>query len=116
MHTTLIVARHVPGSEKEIARLFTESDGTGLPEEIGVHTRKLFTFHDIYIHLVESQAPVGRAIDAAHANPLFQQISTALDAYIRPFEERWGDAERASAKQFYEWRRGEGVVRSGYGG
>lgn len=110
MHTTLIVARHLPGSEDAIARLFAESDGTGLPEEIGVHTRKLFTFHDVYIHLVESPGPIGHAIDKAHANPVFQQISTALDAYVRPFEGRWGNAERASAKQFYEWRRGTGVV------
>lgn len=110
MHTTLIVARHLPGSEGEIARLFAASDATGLPAEIGVHTRKLFTFHDVYIHLVESPAPVGAAIDKAHGNPEFQRLSTALDAYIQPFTGSWGTAERASARQFYQWERGRGVV------
>ncbi|MFE0173509.1 TcmI family type II polyketide cyclase [Streptomyces sp. NPDC059002] len=110
MHTTLIVARHLPGSEAEIARLFAESDASGLPEEIGVHTRKLFTFHDVYIHQVESEVAAGPKIESHRKNPLFQQISEALDAYIQPYQGSWGSIHAASAKQFYQWERGRGVV------
>ncbi|MFG3253172.1 TcmI family type II polyketide cyclase [Streptomyces sp. NPDC048172] len=110
MHTSLIIARHIPGSESEIARLFAESDASGLPEEIGVHTRKLYTFHDVYIHLVEAPAAVGPNVERNRDNPLFKDISKALDEYIRPYQGSWGSIHAASAKQFYQWERGKGVV------
>jgi hypothetical protein len=112
MHTTLIVARFRPGSEGEIARLFAESDATDLPDIIGVQRRKLFTFHDLYIHMVEAEKPVGPAVEREHGTALFQQISKALDAHIIPFEGKWGSVHQASARQFYHWERGRGVIPS----
>lgn len=112
MHTTLIVARYKPGSEPEIARLFAESDSTELPNLIGVTRRKLFTFHDIYIHMVEAENPVGPALEKNRSNPLFQQISRDLDEYIIPFTGKWGSVYQASAQQFYHWERGRGVIES----
>lgn len=112
MDPTLIVAHFKPGSEKQIARLFAESDATELPDLIGVRSRRLYTFHDVYIHLVEgTERPVGPAVDRLHSHPLFQQISKALDDYIVPFEGRWGNVEQASAKQFYHWDRERGVLQ-----
>ncbi|QXJ21839.1 TcmI family type II polyketide cyclase [Actinomadura graeca] len=110
MHTTLIVARFRPGSEAEIARLFAESDSTELPGIIGVQRRKLFTFHDIYIHMVEAEKAVGPAVRREHGTELFQRISKALDEHIVPFEGRWGSVDQASARQIYHWERGRGVV------
>lgn len=112
MHTTLIVARHVPGSESEIARLFAESDATELPHLIGVRTRRLYTFHDIYIHMVQADRPVGEALEKNRGNPLFKQISEALDEYVTPFEGKWGSVHQASANQFYHWDRDRGVIPS----
>nr|AEM44264.1 cyclase [uncultured bacterium] len=112
MDPTLIVTHFKPGSEKEIARLFSKSDATELPELIGVQSRRLYTFHDVYIHLVQG---VERKVDAdvtrLHDHPLFQEISKALDDYIIPFTGRWGSVEQASAKQFYHWERGLGVIQ-----
>lgn len=112
MGPTLIVTHFKPGSEKEIARLFAESDATELPDLIGVQTRRLYTFHDIYIHLVQGvEEQVGPKVEHFHNHPLFQQISKALDDYIIPFQGRWGNVEQASAKQFYHWERGRGVIQ-----
>ncbi|MEU4834416.1 TcmI family type II polyketide cyclase [Streptosporangium sp. NPDC023615] len=110
MHTTLIVAHFKPGSEAEIARLFAESDATELPHIIGVKRRKLFTFHDIYIHMVEAEQPVAGPVTSHHDSPLFQKISKALDEHIMPFEGRWGSIQQASAQQFYHWEPGSGVI------
>lgn len=110
MHTTLIIARHRLGSEPEIARLFAESDATELPHLIGVHTRKLFTFHDTYIHMVESERPVPPVLEKNRDNPMFQHISKALDDYITPYEGMWGSVHQASATQFYHWERGTGLI------
>lgn len=110
MHTTLIIARFKPGSEPEIARLFAESDATELPDLIGVQSRRLFTFHDIYIHMVQAEQPIGPALEKNRENPLFRHISTALDEHITPFEGKWGSVHQASARQFYQWERGQGVI------
>jgi hypothetical protein len=112
MHTTLIVAKYTPGTESEIARLFAESDATELPTILEVRRRKLFGFHDIYIHMVEAESPVGPRLERNRQNPHFQQISKDLDEFITPFEGRWGSLHQASARQFYHWERGVGVISS----
>jgi hypothetical protein len=111
MHTTLIVTHFVPGSEEKIARLFAESDGTELPDLIGVQRRKLFTIHDVYIHLVEAERPIAEGLEQHRASSLFQQLSKDLDEFIIPFEGKWGSVHQASARQFYHWERGEGVIQ-----
>lgn len=111
MNTTLIVTHFVPGSEERIARLFAESDGTELPHLIGVRRRRLFTIHDVYIHMVEADRPVADGLGKHHDNPLFQRLSKALDEYIIPFEGKWGSVQQASAQQFYHWENGRGVIQ-----
>jgi hypothetical protein len=110
MHTTLIVTHFVPGSEEKIAQLFAESDGTELPELIGVQRRRLYTTHDVYIHLVEADRPIAEGLAQHRGNPLFQQLSKDLDEFIVPFEGKWGSVHQASARKFYHWERGLGVI------
>ena len=117
MDPTLIVAHVKPGAEPHIARLFEESDATELPDLIGVRTRRLYTFHDVYIHLVEGTGEaVGPRVQAHHDHPLFQRISRALNEYVIPFQGRWGSVAQASATQFYHWERGRGVLLRPSGG
>jgi cyclase len=111
MATTLIVARMQPGSEAAISRLFAESDGTELPDLVGVQERRLLTFHDLYFHLVLSDESLARRLTPQHDNPLFRSISEAMDEYITPYDGHWGHVQEASARQFYHWKRGAGVVQ-----
>jgi cyclase len=111
MHTTLIVARVKPGHEADIARLFAESDATELPDLVGVQERRLFTFHDLYMHLVVTGGDLPSRLGPQRSGPLFRSISEALDAYITPYQGAWGSVEAAAARQFYHWRRGAGVLQ-----
>ena len=63
MEKTLIVARMRPGSEQDIASVFAASDATELPRRIGVQSRTLFRFHDLYMHLIEAEQPLSAAVD-----------------------------------------------------
>ncbi|MEV0318194.1 TcmI family type II polyketide cyclase [Streptomyces sp. NPDC050658] len=110
MNTTLIVAKMKPGSEADISRLFAASDATELPDLVGVRERRLLTFHDLYFHLVQTEAPLASRLNPQHDNPLFTSISEALDEFITPYQGAWGSVEKASARQFYHWQRGVGVV------
>ncbi|MDT3397875.1 TcmI family type II polyketide cyclase [Streptomyces sp. B1866] len=110
MATTLIVARlKQPGSEAAISRLFAESDGTELPDLVGVRERRLLTFRDLYFHLVQSDEPLARRLTPQHDHPLFQSISQAMDQYVTPYDGAWGSVQEASARQFYHWQRDAGV-------
>jgi hypothetical protein len=111
MHTTLIVARVKPGSEGEISRLFAESDRTELPDLVGVQERRLYTFHDLYMHLVQTDESLASRLGPQRTGPLFKSISEALDEFITPYQGAWGSVEAASARQFYHWRRGVGAVQ-----
>src|SRR5690242_4333496 len=53
-HRTLIVARLRTGREADVAAAFAASDRSELPHLVGVTSRSLFTFHDLYFHLISS--------------------------------------------------------------
>jgi cyclase len=111
VQTTLIVARVKPGSETGISRLFAESDATDLPDLVGVQERRLFTFHDLYVHMVVSDENLASRLSPQHDTELFQRISKAMDEFVTPYQGAWGSPEKASARQFYHWRRNEGVLQ-----
>jgi hypothetical protein len=110
--TTLIVARLRPGDtesrQNAIRDLFTASDATELPDVVGVRERRLFTFQDLYFHLVESEESLTRTLTPQHENPLFKAISVAMDEHVTPYRGAWGGVREASARQFYHWRRDAG--------
>lgn len=103
MHRTLLVGRIAPGAAPHIAALFTESDSNSpLPGLIGVHSRTLFQFGDLYMHLVEGKQPIRLAEHLEH--PDYRQISQDLRPYISPYTpETWRNCLDGRAEEFYRW-------------
>jgi cyclase len=105
MHRTLIVARLERGGAAQVADAFAESDRTELPHLLGVAARSLFSFHDLYFHLIESEQDVGPALATARDHPLFTDISTKLAAHITAYDPGWRQPHDAMAREFYRWSR-----------
>ncbi|MEC3894061.1 TcmI family type II polyketide cyclase [Nocardiopsis alba] len=107
-YRTLIVARLKPGSEEDIARAFAESDAGELPGLVGVRSRSLFRFGDVYLHLIEGDRPLGPAVAAVGSHPEFTGLSEHLKAYVSAyFPETWRGPQDAMATEFYRWERPE---------
>lgn len=106
MEKTLIVARMRPGSEQDIARIFAASDATELPRRIGVQSRTLFRFHDLYMHLIEAEQPLSAAVDGGREDPLFREVSKNLAPFVSAYDPgTWRMPSDAMAKAFYHWHR-----------
>jgi cyclase len=105
MEKTLIVARMRPGSEQDIARVFADSDATELPRRIGVQSRTLFRFHDLYMHLIEAEQPLSAAVDSRREDPLFRQVSENLSPFVSAYDpDTWRAPSDAMAQAFYRWQ------------
>jgi cyclase len=119
VHRTLIVARMRRHSAPDVARVFAESDATELPHLLGVSRRTLFSFHDLYFHLVEADHDIRPNLNHARNHPRFQEVNTQLQEFIEPYDPAWQEPKDAMAHQFYVWtteqrRRGEGSSRANY--
>lgn len=104
MHKTLIVARMEAANTGQVAELFAESDRGELPSLAGVSERTLFTFHDLYFHLIESEHAMGPGLRDVSAHRLFADISSKLSPYVRPYHPDWREPKDAIATPFYRWR------------
>jgi cyclase len=104
MSRTLIVARMDPAQAPSVAKLFEESDSTELPHLIGVSRRTLFTFHDLYFHLVEAGDELRQNLYAARQNPLYSDLNEKLGHYVTPYSPRWREPKDAMATPFYSWQ------------
>jgi cyclase len=104
VHRTLIVAKFDPDDAGAVARIFAESDAGELPHLIGVNSRSLFRFHDLYFHLVEADDDITPNLYRARKGELFADINSKLSAYIRPYDPGWKEPKDAMAESFYEWR------------
>lgn len=105
MKRTLIVARLAPGDAPAVADIFAESDATELPHLIGVEHRSLFRFHDLYFHLVETNAELVKPLYANRSHPLYDDINQKLAAYMRPYDPSWREPKDSMAEEFYRWDR-----------
>jgi cyclase len=114
MSRLLIVGRVVPGSEKQVAEIFTESDRTELPGIIGVRHRSLYSLDDLYVHLVETDAGPA-SIESAGGHPLFVKVSQQLSTYISPYSPTWRSPRDAMARCFYRWDAPETAPDGGRG-
>lgn len=104
MHRTLIVARMAEGSGPAVAGLFAASDATALPARVGVRSRTLFRYQDLYFHLIEADGEVRPRVDELRADPLFRRLSDDLDAHITPYDPAtWRSPADAMATSFYHW-------------
>lgn len=107
MHRALIVARMAPGSADDIARVFAESDrNTDLPRVIGVRSRSLFQFGELYLHVLEGERPLPEAVAEHRDHPEFQRISRDLLPFVSPYDpETWRSPKDAMSHEFYRWDR-----------
>ena len=108
MHRTLIVARMDVRDSEAIAEVFAESDATDLPHLIGVSSRMLFTFHDLYFHLVEAPQDISPNLYKARSHPLYSDINTKLGRFISPYDPNWKEPKDAMAAPFYTWTAEDG--------
>lgn len=104
MTRTLIVARIRPGAEASVGRIFAESDATDLPAVLRVRERSLYSFDDIYVHVVDTAGETERTLERARSLPAFRQISRDLAPYISSYNSNWGRPQDAVATRFYHWR------------
>ena len=112
MEKTLIVARMLPGSEQDIATVFAASDATELPRRIGVQSRTLFRFHDLYMHLIEAEQPLSAAVDSRREDPLFRQVSENLSPFVSAYDpDTWRVPSDAMATAFYHWQNPDATSR-----
>jgi cyclase len=101
---TLIVARMDPAMAPSVAKLFAESDRTELPHLIGVTRRTLFTYHNLYFHLVEAGDDLAGNLRATRQNPLYAELNKKLSQFITPYSPSWREPGDAMAAPFYSWQ------------
>ena len=108
MHSTLIVARMDPGSDRDVARIFGEFDRTEMPDLMGTRRRQLFSYRGLYFHLQDFDADDGgAAIEQAKSHPMFVDISNDLRPFIEAYDPAtWRSPADAMAKRFYQWSAG----------
>jgi cyclase len=104
MAHNLIVARMNPADAEAVAAIFAESDATELPHMIGVTQRKLFRFHELYFHLVESDADLVQPLYKARGHELYKDINVKLAQYMTPYHPSWREPKDSMATEFYTWR------------
>jgi cyclase len=100
---TLIVARLDPQHAEEVARLFAESDAGELPRLAGVTSRTLFSYHGLYFHHIEAEAPVGPKLRELRDKPIYSGLNEALAQFVRPYLPDWREPRDAMATPFYHW-------------
>jgi cyclase len=110
VHRTLIVAKLKPQAMSGIAETFEASDSSELPHLVGVSRRTLFSFHDLYFHLVEADADITPTLYKARSHPLYADINTKLQEFVSPYDPNWREPKDAMAKPFYIWAAEEGRV------
>ena len=103
MYRSLLIARITPGTEGEIARIFSESDRTDLPRVAGVRQRELYSLGDCYVHLLETDRPGQLALDDARQQVEFDRVSKRLSEYVSPYLPTWRSPRDAVATRFYDW-------------
>ncbi|MER7334329.1 MULTISPECIES: TcmI family type II polyketide cyclase [unclassified Micromonospora] len=103
MDRSLIVAKVVPSAEARVAEIFAESDATELPRLVGVRHRSLYRLGDLYVHLLETDAPAGAAVEAARGHPEFARVSDRLRPYVSPYLPTWREPRDAMARCFYRF-------------
>jgi cyclase len=105
MSRTLIVARMRQGSEEAVRNIFADSDTSELPRMLGVRERRLYRFHDLYFHSIESDEDLALPLADVREHPLFADINKKLSAHITAYDPAtWQSPSDAMAREFYLWQ------------
>jgi Polyketide synthesis cyclase len=105
---TLMVLRTDPEKYSAIADAFAAHDKTDLPLLLGARSRTLFRFHDLYLHLVESDDVLVPKLRESHQDARFMEINNAIAPLVRPYRpESWTGLHDNVAAQIYHhsWSR-----------
>nr|AHE14772.1 putative polyketide synthesis cyclase [uncultured bacterium] len=87
-----------------MAEIFSKSDATALPRELGVVRRSLYSLGDVYLHAIDFKSDPAEALRRARGLREFQTISTDLRAHISAYDEaQWRSPEDSFAREFYRW-------------
>jgi cyclase len=103
---TVIVQRMKPGTEEDIARVFTESDAGGLPTETGVTGRWLYSMEDVFVHVLEQDTVKAAEVRQNHESmrPAFAKVMADLAPYVSPYDpETWQTPRDSVAQVFHRW-------------
>jgi hypothetical protein len=92
------------GDARAVADLFAESDGSELPNMIGVKRRTLFRFHGLYFHLVEAAQDITPNLYQVRSHPLYKKINEGLAQYMTPYDPAWQEPKDSMAEPFYVWQ------------
>ena len=103
MHRTLIVDRLEPDRRPDVAAAFAESDRTELPRLVGVRARSLFTFHGLYLHLIETDRDPTPVLHDLRDHPLFADVNAKLGRHVSAYHRDWREPADAMAQEFYHW-------------
>jgi cyclase len=103
MNRTLIVAKIRPDAQDEVTRIWTESDATSLPYDVGVRERSLYRLRDLYIQMIDFDSPVEVAMAKVQQQPGFREISERLRPFISPYLPDWRSPKDAMPSRFYHW-------------
>ena len=103
MQQIMIVARMRAQDAPTVAEIFARSDATSMPHEIGVTSRSLYQFHDIYVHLIDLGRPAIEAMQTAQRLPSFRAVSEELSPFIQAYDPNWSSPRDAMANRFYHW-------------
>jgi hypothetical protein len=103
VHQTMIIAKMAPADADDVAAVFGKYDATSMPHEIGVRRRSLYSFHEIYVHLIDFDRPAPEAMAIAQTLPAFRAVSEDLKPHIRAYDPNWRSPRDAMANRFYHW-------------
>jgi cyclase len=93
-----------PTDAPSVAEAFGRSDASELPHLIGVNRRVLFSFHDLYFHLVQAEDDIRDRLYQARGHALYQGLNGELGKFISPYDPNWKEPKDAMAKPFYTWQ------------
>jgi Polyketide synthesis cyclase len=103
MSQTMIIAKMQADHASQVAEIFARYDATEMPYQIGVTSRSLYRFHDLYVHLIDFARPSGEAMGIAQQLPSFRAVSEELKRYINAYDPNWRSPRDAMAIRFYHW-------------
>lgn len=103
MWQTMIIAKMQPDHAPRVADIFARYDATEMPLQIGVASRSLYRFHDLYVHLIDFTRPSAEAMAVAQQLSSFRAVSEELKPYINPYDPNWRSPQDAMAARFYHW-------------
>lgn len=104
MSFRMIMVRMMPdGVEPALEQAFSLHDRSGLPESIGAVHRSLYSYHGIYLHLVEAPRDIRGDLAAHSGHPAFRAVDKAVTPLLRPVDPNYPSMSQAQARCFYEW-------------